>query len=126
MKNGQSVAIPFKAPPLPQDVNAKKLPETFSVTKEMFKVRNNLHAGMLKKPLVKYDPNAHRSRLPSPTVVMPYKNASSIVIGDRCSDDRRLYVTSHKNTFNKVSDLNTSNGGIIASKTKWKKHLQEL
>ena len=49
----------------------------------MFKVRSNLHAGMTKKPLEPYHPNAHRSRLTSPTVVMPYKNSSQIVIGDR-------------------------------------------
>lgn len=92
----------------------------------MFKVRNNVHAGMIKKPLEKYHPNAHRSRLPSPTAVMPYKNSSSIVIGDRASEDRRLYVTSNKNTFSKNANLNTSNGGIIATKTKWRRHLQDL
>ena len=126
VKNGQSVAIPFKTPTLPQDQRMKKSSETFSVAKEVYKVRNNLHAGMISKPLERYSPNAHRSRLPSPTVIMPYKNSSSIVIGDRTSEDRRMYVSSNKNTFGKTSDLNTSNGGIIASKTKWKKHLQEL
>ena len=126
VKNGQCVAIPFKSPPLPQDIRLRKSSETFSVAKDTYKVRNNLHAGMFHKPLEKYHPNAHRSRLPSPTVIMPYKNSSSIVIGDRASEDRRLYVTSHKNTFGKQADLNTSNGGIIATKTKWRKHLQEL
>ena len=49
----------------------------------MFKQRGNLHAGMARKPLEAYHPNAHRSRLPQPTIVMPYKNSSQIVIGDR-------------------------------------------
>jgi hypothetical protein len=49
----------------------------------VFKVRPSLHAGMTRKPLEPYHPLAHRSRLPSPTVVMPYKNSSQIVIGDR-------------------------------------------
>ena len=102
MKNGQSVAIPFKAPPLPQDLRLKKSSETFSIAKDTYKVRNNLHAGMIRKPLVKYDPNAHRSRLPSPTIVMPYKNSSSIIIGDRSSEDRRLYVSSNKDAFSKI------------------------
>ena len=54
---------------------------------------------MIKKPLEKYHPLAQRNRLPSPTVIMPYKNASQIVIGDRryslkffegfSSDDKR-------------------------------------
>ena len=126
VKNGQSVAVPFKAPAPPQDVHLRRSSETLSVAKDAHKVRNNLHAGMLSKPLEKYSPNAHRSRLPSPTVIMPYKNSSSIVIGDRSSEDRRLYVTSHKNTFNKNQNLNTSNGGIIAAKTKWRRHLQDL
>jgi hypothetical protein len=38
---------------------------------------------MGKKPLEPYHPLAYRSRLPSPTVFMPHKNASQIVIGDR-------------------------------------------
>ena len=49
----------------------------------MFKQRGNLHAGMARKPLEAYHPNAKRSRLPQPTIVMPYKNSSQIVIGDR-------------------------------------------
>lgn len=40
---------------------------------------------MNRKPLMKYNPNAPRSRLPQPSVVMPYKNSSQIVIGDRAS-----------------------------------------
>ena len=40
---------------------------------------------MMKKPLEAYHPNAYRSRLPVATVVMPYKNSSQIVIGDRVS-----------------------------------------
>ena len=42
----------------------------------MFKQRGNLHAGMARKPLEAYHPNAKRSRLPQPTIVMPYKNSS--------------------------------------------------
>jgi len=38
---------------------------------------------MIKKPLEPYSMHAHRSRLPSPTLIMPYKNSSQIVIGDR-------------------------------------------
>jgi hypothetical protein len=61
-----------------------------------FKQRDNYHAGMLKKPLEAYHPNAFRSRLPQPTVVMPYKNSSQIVIGDRSSDDKRLFRTTNQ------------------------------
>lgn len=53
------------------------------VCSDNFKVRDNHHAGMIKKPLEPYNPHAFRSRLPSPTVVMPHKNSSQIIIGDR-------------------------------------------
>jgi hypothetical protein len=71
---------------------------------------------MLKKPLEPYHPNAFRSRLPQPTIVMPYKNSSQIVIGDRSSDDKRLFKTMNQlmqvqpNLENAVT-----NGGILAS-----------
>lgn len=55
----------------------------FTKFRDQYKVRNILHAGMVRKPLEPYHPNAHRSRLSEPTVVMPYKNSSQIVIGDR-------------------------------------------
>jgi len=44
---------------------------------------------MMKKPLEPYNPFSFRSRLPQPTVVMPYKNSSQIVIGDRCTDYKK-------------------------------------
>ena len=45
----------------------------FSAT---YKQRDVLHAGMAKKPLGPYNPNAQRSQLPKATIVMPYKNSS--------------------------------------------------
>ena len=44
---------------------------------------------MMKKPLEPYNPFSFRSRLPQATVVMPYKNSSQIVIGDRCTDYKK-------------------------------------
>jgi hypothetical protein len=38
---------------------------------------------MIKKPLAPYNPDAFRNRLPEATVVMPYKNSSQIILGDR-------------------------------------------
>ena len=90
MKNGQAVCMAFKVgAPKPVDVNSKKLQEVSSLSAEQFKVRDNLHAGMIRKPLAPYHPNAFRSRLPQPTVVMPYKNSSTVVIGDRSTYNRR-------------------------------------
>ena len=80
----------------------------------MFKPRPSMHAGMIKKPLAPYHPNSFRSRLPSPTVCMPYKNSSQIVIGDRSSYYKRHFMTTHSNTFVKPVENYTSNPGIQA------------
>jgi len=87
---------------------------------QTYKQRDNYHAGMLKKPLEPYNPYSFRSRLPQPTVVMPYKNSSQIVIGDRSTDDKRLFKTTNQlmqiqpNLENAVT-----NGGILSAQTKW-------
>ena len=81
---------------------------------------------MLKKPLEPYHPNAFRSRLPQPTVVMPYKNSSQIVIGDRSTYYKRQFVSTNKNTFVKPKAFVTSNPGIVSEITHRNKHLQDL
>ena len=93
-KNGQAVCLAFNnGAPKPVDLNAKRLSEVTALSQDQFKVRENLHAGMLKKPLEPYHPNCFRSRLPQPTVVMPYKNSSQIVIGDRSTYYKRQFVS---------------------------------
>ena len=46
------------------------------MTSTAYKFRTTEHAGMVRKKLAPYNPNAHRSRLPIPSIVMPYKNSS--------------------------------------------------
>ena len=75
---------------------------------------------MHKKPLEPYHPEAFRSRLPQPTVVMPYKNSSQIVIGDRSTDDKRLFKTTNQLLQLRPDPSNAvTNGGILAASTKW-------
>ena len=75
---------------------------------------------MTKKPLTAYNPNAKRSQLPKTTVVMPYKNSSQIVFGDRSSYDRNHFVSLNKK-YQRVPDLTeaTTNGGILSERVKW-------
>jgi len=99
-KNGQAVCVSFSnGAPKPVDLNSKRLTEVTALSQDQYKVRENLHAGMLKKPLEPYHPNAFRSRLPTATVVMPYKNSSQIVIGDRSTYNKRQFVSTNQNTF---------------------------
>lgn len=124
-QNGKAIAVAF---PLEKTgyknknsyVNQKRLPETKSINSLTYQSRGILHAGMPVKPLEPYRPNAHRSKLPTPTVVMPYRNASSIVIGDRSSDYKRQFATYNKLNYpkHKLDDA-TSNPGIIATQTRW-------
>ena len=126
-KNGQAVCLAFNnGAPKPVDLNAKRLSEVTALSQDQFKVRDNLHAGMLKKPLEPYHPNCFRSRLPQPTVVMPYKNSSQIVIGDRSTYYKRQFVSTNQNTFVTPKPFETNNPGIVASKTIRGKHLQDL
>ena len=85
-----------------------------------FSERSHHHVGMVKKPLMPYNPIAQRSRLTEPTVVMPYKNSSQIVIGDRASYNQKQWLSVNK-MFQKVPNLHeaTTNGGILAAKVKW-------
>ena len=126
-KNGQNVCLAFSnGAPKPIDLNQKKSSETSSLSAQHFQVREQLHAGMMKKPLEPYHPNSFRSRLPKPTVVMPYKNSSQIVIGDRSTYYKRQYISTNQNTFGKPKPFETCNSGIIAEQTSRVKHLQEL
>jgi hypothetical protein len=51
---------------------------------------------------------------------MPYKNSSQIVIGDRSTDDKRLFKTTNQLLQTKPNLENAvSNGGILAASTKW-------
>ena len=85
-----------------------------------------MHAGMEKKPLVKYSPTSFRNRLPQPTVVMPHKNSSQVVLGDRVNAQKRQYVSTNKTNFpaHSLTDA-TTNPSILAEKTKWT-HKQSL
>jgi hypothetical protein len=75
---------------------------------------------MIRKPLERYNPNATRSRLPTASIVMPYKNSSQIVIGDRASDYRRQFSTMNSINYARpnLEDM-TTNGGIVSTKTRW-------
>ena len=123
-KNGQNVALAFNnGAAKPIDLNSKRLSEVTALSQDHYKVRENLHAGMLKKPLEPYHANAFRSRLPQPTVVMPYKNSSQLVFGDRSSYDKRQFVSTNQNTFVTPKPFETTNPGIVAAKTIRGKHL---
>ena len=96
--DGRSVAVAYplektgwKHPASYQNLN--KSSETTSMMRATFSNKGSLHAGMMRKPLVPYNPNSTRSRLPIASIVMTYKNSSQIVIGDRSSNYKKHFKT---------------------------------
>ena len=125
VNSGKTVAVAFPDQiPRNVDLNAMKSSETTSMAHDVFKVRPTLHAGMIQKPLESYHPLAHRSRLPEPSVVMPYKNSSQIVLGDRSSHYKRHYTTSNQNVYGSSKIDMCSNSGIVAKNTLRLHHTQ--
>ena len=87
----------------------------------MYKPKPLQHAGMLKKPLELYDPNAYRSRLNKVTIMMPHKNASQFVIGDRNNNMSRTHYKTVNQQMQLKPDFDLtqgSNTGILAAKTR--------
>src|SRR4051812_40457264 len=80
VKNGQSLAVPFKIR------NKKgvalqhykfapsKSSEAMSVYRRDYNIKPYMHVGMEKKPLVTYNPDSYRNRLPIGGIIMPHKN----------------------------------------------------
>jgi hypothetical protein len=89
VRNGVSVAVPFKI------TNQKGKPlnhfkyvptksaEVESIYRKDYSIKPYMHVGMVKKPLVKYEPDSYRNRLPSTGIIMSHKNKSIVEIGDR-------------------------------------------
>jgi len=92
----------------------------------MHKVAPNMHVGMAKKPLAKYDPNSYRNRLQQPTVVMPLKNSSQVVLGDPEAPYKRQFVSMSKNHYIAPQFSAVTNQGIIAEKTRWAHKYQNM
>ena len=96
--DGRAVAVAYpvektgwKHPSSYQNLN--KSSEVQSIMRATFSNKGSLHAGMIRKPLIPYNPNSTRSRLPIASIVMPYKNSSQVVIGDRSSNYKKHFKT---------------------------------
>ena len=118
IKHGQAVAVPYIT------AANKRVPEGFPATKrsvshDVHRIRNHLYAGMRNKPLERYDPDAHRSRLRTEDFQIPYKNSSQVVIGNRSSNYKKHFVTTAQNLLKAPKPNFTTNMGILSAKAKW-------
>lgn len=128
MVGGRAVGIGYSSPnhSFLQPNATNKSAERRSISHDSYKVRLNMHAGMRQKPLAPYSPDAYRSRLPGEDYIQPYKNASSVVIGDRSSRYKRHFVTTAQNLFRPPVFEVRTNPGILSDKTKWTRHMELL
>lgn len=119
-RNGRMLAVPFSVKKKTLDLDSeKKLHERRSITHEAFQLRQNLHLGMSKKPLEPYHPDAHRSRMKTEEFIMPYKNSSSIVLGDRSYNPTSHFKTTTQSFSLRPRTVYTTNEGILSQLSKW-------
>lgn len=124
VKNGQSLAVPFgilnergrglnhfKTVP-------EKSAEVKSVYMKDYTPKPFMHVGMGKKPLVEYDPNSYRNRLPIGGIVMGMKNKSLIEIGDGGLVNRKQWRSTARDSFRWPTILPISNPGITSDMSK--------
>jgi hypothetical protein len=121
-RGGHFFALPFTASK--QKADDEKLLERRSMAHEAYQVRQNLHLGMRTKPLERYTPTAFRSRMRTEDYVMPYKNSSSIVLGDRSQKAAKHFVTTSQNFMQKPRTTYTTNAGILSEITR-RQHAHE-
>ena len=108
--------------------NQRRSAEVESMSRTAYRPTPVCHSGMTKKPLTAYNPNSYRSRLPSADVVMPYKNASVVEIGDRSSyNPKSTFRSTYRAQMAAYNpDTFVSNQGIVAESTRWhKKRIQD-
>jgi hypothetical protein len=127
MKNGRPVAIPFK-PMTPAHMSSKtrqksEFREGDTMYRSTYAKMPQANAGTMRKPLMKYDPQADRNRLPNLSLKMNSPYYDQINIGDR---DRRgqiksnPWVTEYKTRIGNFVDTGCfSHPGILTRMTKY-------
>lgn len=124
VRNGQSKAMPFRIRnERGNGLNhfktvPKRLEEVKSVYEHDYFPVPDLHCGMGKKPLMPYNPDSCRSRMPITGVVMGLNNRSYITIGDRGLINRKQWSSTYRDCFRWPRMSPISNPGIISDMAK--------
>ena len=125
VKNGQTLAIPFHI------INRRgrslnhfktvpdKSPTTKSTYMNDFITFGNIHCGMEKKPLIPYNMNSSRSRLPINGIISGAAiNRASIELGDFRLINRKQWKSTYKDSYRKPFYVPVSNYGIASDMAK--------
>ena len=80
--------------------------------------KQDYHLGMKNKPLVPYNPDHTRSRLPENLDFKVFKNISDFDIGNEGLVNRKQWTTTYKDSFKPIKISRVSNPGILSDMAK--------
>mmetsp|Transcript_2592 Transcript_2592/g.5875 ORF Transcript_2592/g.5875 Transcript_2592/m.5875 type:complete len:144 (-) Transcript_2592:3199-3630(-) len=115
--NGERAAVPFKSQS--RKVRPTSRSQVISEAHETFRLRKLVHLGTRLKPLMRYSPDAPRSRLPTKDFIAPNRNSSSFSLGQSNKNTRQFVTTSKAMLKVPIYDVLT-NPGILSDHAKWR------
>ena len=125
INNGLPRAISFKIrnsrgePLMNYNHTYKKLPQITSTYFYHYCAPKTVnHVGMLKKPLVPYDPNHTRNQLIEEFGIRMKRNFSLVSIGDNRLINRKQWISTYRDSFKKFRIKRVSNPGILSDLAK--------
>ena len=125
LKNSIPLAIAYKIknprgePMTHFNYTLKKLPKNFSTYFfDYCTQKQQSHLGMLKKPLVPYNPNHTRNKLTDEYGHRLFRNFSSLNLGNDNLINRKQWVSNYKESFKPIKIQRISNPGILSDLAK--------
>ena len=125
LKNSIPLAIAYKIknprgePMTHFNYTLKKLPKNFSTYFfDYCTQKQQSHLGMIKKPLVPYNPNHSRNKLTDEYGHRLFRNFSSLNLGNDNLINRKQWVTNYKESFKPIKIKRISNPGILSDLAK--------
>ena len=125
VKNGLPFALTFKVknprgePMTHFNYTLKQLPKNpTSYFVDYCTKKEENHLGMNKKPLVPYNPNHTRSKLPNDTGFRAFRNLSAFDIGKEGLINRKQWISTYKDSYKPTTIKRISNPGILSDMAK--------
>ena len=125
VKNGLPFALTFKVknprgePMTHFNYTLKQLPKNpTSYFVDYCTKKEEYHLGMNKKPLVPYNPNHTRSKLPNDLGFRAFRNLSAFDIGKEGLINRKQWISTYKDSYKPTTIKRISNPGILSDMAK--------
>ena len=125
VKNGLPSALSFKVknprgePMTHFNYTLKQLPKNpTSYFLDYCTKKEENHLGMNNKPLVPYNPNHTRSKLPNELGFRAFRNLSAFDIGKEGLINRKQWISNYKDSYKPTTIKRISNPGILSDMSK--------